>query len=75
MAILRDAEKKEMLEMAASADLRHDMRLLRSSRHRLMKADGQVDIDQWIEFLTQYNEFIRHEPRPFAPMKEHDIKM
>lgn len=75
MATLSDAEKKEMLEIAASPAVRQDMRLLRQTRHSLTRGDGQVDIDSWIEFLTHYNEFINHEPRPFTPMQEHTMKM
>jgi hypothetical protein len=75
MATLSDAEKKELLDLAASAELREDMRLLRHNRHKLLREDGQVDVDKWIEFLTQYNAFINHEPRPFALMIERDMKM
>jgi len=75
MATLSDAEKKELLEKAASAELRDDMRLLRRTRHKLLREDGQVDIEKWIEFLDEYNAFIHHEPRPFAPMIERDMKM
>ena len=75
MATLSVAEKKELLDKAASVELRDDMRLLRQTRHKLLREDGQVDIDKWIEFLTEYNEFINHEPKPFAPMLERDMKM
>ena len=75
MATLSVAEKKELLDKAASVELRDDMRLLRQTRHTLLREDGQVDIARWIEFLTEYNAFINHEPKPFAPMIERDMKM
>ena len=75
MAKLNDTERKELLGMAASSGLRHDMRLLRRTRHNPVLLDGRMDLDRLIAFLTEYNEFINHEPKPFARMVERDMKM
>jgi hypothetical protein len=75
MAKLNDTERVELLDMAISSGLRHDMRLLRRTRHNPALLDGQMDLDRLIAFLTEYNEFINHEPRPFAHMVERDMKM
>ena len=45
--MLSDEEKKELLDLAASAQLRDDFRLLR----RLSRARS-IDVDEFIRFLT-----------------------
>lgn len=75
MVTLSEAEKKELLDMSASAGLRQDMRTLREHRHSFAGPDGQVAMDRWLEFLDAYNAFINHEPRPFAPIVERDMKL
>lgn len=75
MATLSDAEKKELLEVAASAGLRQDMRSLRERRHSFAGPDGQVAMDRLLEFLDATNAFINHEPKPFAPMIERNMKL
>jgi hypothetical protein len=37
--------------------------------------NGVVDIDAYIEFVQQFNEFINHEPKPFRPMIEKDMRL
>ncbi|MDO8444639.1 MAG: hypothetical protein Q7T53_00800 [Deltaproteobacteria bacterium] len=37
--------------------------------------DGRVDGDRLIEFLTGYNEFINHEPKPFKQIKDTMMKL
>ncbi len=75
MAKLNNTEQSELRDMARSASLRNDMRLLRSTRHNPALVDGRMDLDRLIVFLDDYNEFINHEPRPFAPIVERDMKM
>ncbi len=66
---------KELLELAKSESFRKDMELLRSHRHNPFIKDGKVDIDAYIEFVQQFNEFINHEPKPFKPMIEKDMRL
>jgi hypothetical protein len=75
MARLSETEKAELRRAASSDSLRSDMRLLRSTRHNPALLDGRMDLDRLMDFLTQCNAFMNHEPKPFAPMLERDIKM
>jgi len=75
MAKLNDRERVELLDMAASPGLRSDMRLLRGARHNPALHDGRMDLDRLICFLTEYNEFINHEPKPFAEIIDRDMKI
>ena len=75
MPIITDQEKKEMLELAGSAPLREDMEYLSSHRHNPVVADGRVDLDRLVEYLTQFNEFINHAPRPFRKIIDREMKL
>ncbi len=75
MATIGKLEKEEMLRLAASSSLREDMRYLASHRHNPVLVNGKIDLDRLIEFLTQFNEFINHQPKPFKPMIEKVMKL
>ena len=75
MAKLSEAEKRELLAAAKSAALRKDMRFLAEHRHNPVLVDGVVDMDRLIEFLTQFNEFNNHKPKPFKPMIDKVMKL
>jgi hypothetical protein len=55
--------------------LREDMRYLAEHRHNPFLKDGHVDIDNYIEFLNTFNEFINHNPKPFKPMIDKVMKL
>jgi hypothetical protein len=63
--ILSDEEKKELLDMAASENLRHDFQRLSENRHNPFIINGKVNMDRLLAFLTDFNCFINHEARPF----------
>jgi hypothetical protein len=73
--MIREDEKKELLRLSRSKSLREDMRYLLNNRHNPFIKDGRVDVDAYIEFVTQFNEFINHEPKPFKPMVDRDMKL
>ncbi len=75
MAVISEDEKREFLRLAKSSSLRRDMRHLSSNRHNPFIKDGKVDVDAYIEFVTQYNEFINHEPKPFKPIIDKVMKL
>lgn len=75
MAKIGEAEKKELSASAKSDSLREDMRYLTEHRHNPVVVDGVVDIDRLIDFLTGFNEFINHEPKPFKPMIDKIMKL
>jgi hypothetical protein len=64
---LPEAVKRELLAAAASADLRRDMARLRA-RHEARAR--QLTPDDYVRFVTDYNAFIDHQPKPFRPMVE-----
>ena len=75
MAKISEQEKQELLRLAGSSSLREDMEYLSSHRHNPVLANGVVDMDRLIEFLTQFNEFINHQPKPFRPMTDREMKL
>jgi len=75
MARLTEAEKKEILEIASSKTIREDMRYLANHRHNPLLINGSVDMDRLIDLLTQFNEFINHQQKPFKPMIDRVMKL
>jgi len=75
MALISELEKKEMLRLAGTSSLREDAEYLTVHRHNPVLIDGKVDMDRLLEFLTEFNEFINHKPKPFKPMLDRDMKL
>ncbi len=65
--------KKELLELAKSESFKKDIEMLRSQWKNPFIKNGRVDVDAYIEFITQFNEFINHMPKALTPML--DVKM
>lgn len=63
--MLSDQDKKELLEMAHSERIREDFRIMAANRHNPFLVNGAVDLDKYIDFLNDYNEFVGHTCRPF----------
>lgn len=74
MKISKRAEK-ELLELSRSDSLRKDMEAVRSNMYNPFFKDGKINIDAYIEFVTQFNEFINHEPKPFRKMIDKVMKL
>ncbi len=72
---LSRAAEKELLDLAGSDNFRKDMDTLRAGWANAFVIDGVVDADAYIEFLNHFNEFIDHEPKPFVPMIEKEMKL
>lgn len=72
---LTEKEKKELLEMADSSKLREDFERIRKNRYNPLIINGKVDLDRVIDFLTQFNEFINHRPKPFRKIIDKDIRL
>lgn len=73
--VLTEEEREELRQLSRSAPLREDMIRLRANRHNPFIVKGEVDIDRWITFLTEYNEFINHVSKPFSPIVEKVMKL
>lgn len=65
---ISEKSRREMLELAGSVSFRNEMESVRRNRHNPFMKNGRVDTDAYIEFVTQYNEFINHQPKPFRPI-------
>lgn len=53
-------EAEEMKALSDSAELREEMRRLSGRRRSLT-------VDEWLDFLTEYNELVNHARKPFRP--------
>jgi hypothetical protein len=72
---LSPAAQKELIELAHSESFKEDMDALAVRWRRPFLKDGEVDVDAYIVFVTAFNEFINHEPKPFNPMLDRDMKL
>lgn len=72
---LSKEERAELKKLAKSAKLQEDMRRLSRQRHNPFVVDGQVDIDRFLVFLTEYNYFINHARRPFRRIKDEKMRL
>jgi len=72
MKFSRDAEREFV---SATEALKHDTEILRKKRYNPFIKDGRVDIDAYLEFVTQFNEFINHTPKPFKKIIDRDMRL
>jgi hypothetical protein len=75
MAILTDQERRELKRLAASPALREDLQTLARLQARSFWREGRVDIDQVVTFLTEFNEMINHQPKPFKIISNRDMRL
>ncbi len=72
---LSSSAQKELIELAKSDSFRKEMDSLGARWQRPFIKDGEVNVDSYIEFVTEFNEFINHEPKPFSPMIDREMKL
>lgn len=72
---LSEKAEKELVDLAKSDGLRKDLIRLKAQWQNPFVKDGKVDVDEFIEFVQQFNEFINHEPKPFKPMIDKEMKL
>ncbi len=75
MAVLTEQERRELKELAASPSLREDLQTLSRLRSHHFIFAGRVDLDRVVAFLTDFNEMINHQPKPFKKIIDHDMKL
>lgn len=73
--MLNDEEKQELLKAAKSSKLRRDFKELLKNRINPFIVNGDVDMDRILEFLTECNAFINHNPKPFRKMIDKDMRL
>ncbi|MBI5632027.1 MAG: hypothetical protein HZA15_00880 [Nitrospirae bacterium] len=74
MNVSQEAEK-ELVSLGRSEALRDDMDKLKSTWQSPFIRNGAIDTDLYIEFVQEFNEFINHQPKPFRPMIEKDMRL
>lgn len=73
--MLSREDKRELLEMAHSAQIREDCRKIEQHRHNPFLVNGAVDIDRFIDFLNEYNDFFGHKKRQFSKIIDKDMRL
>jgi len=68
-------EQEELRRLSQSSSLQNDMKYISAHRHNPLIVEGNVDLDRLISFLTEYNEFINHKPKPFKPIIDKVMKL
>lgn len=73
--MLNEEEKRELKELARSHKLQEDMRVLSKTGYNQFIVNGNVDIDRFLIFLTEYNHFINHTPKSFRKIIDKDMRL
>jgi len=73
--MLNEVEKKELSELANSIRFREDLRKISKNRYNPFVVNGDIDADRLITFLTEYNYFINHNPKPFRRIIDRIMKL
>lgn len=67
-------EEKEFKKFSEDASLRRDMEIISAQKVNPFFKNGSTDVDAYIEFVTQFNEFINHQPKPFRRIIDRDCR-
>lgn len=65
--------KEEWAAVSRSASLREDMRIIAQQKYIPFLEDGKTDVDAYLAFVTEFNEFINHEPKPFRKISDREM--
>lgn len=72
---ISEESAREICRLANSHSLKMDMKKIASQRHNPFFKQGKVLVDEYIEFVTQFNEFINHEPKPFKKIIDREVRL
>jgi hypothetical protein len=75
MSVLSKKAGEELQDKVLSRVLRADLDAVAGSRINPFIKDGRVDVDAYIAFVSEFNEFINHQPKPFEPIKDADMRL
>jgi hypothetical protein len=73
--MITEKEKHEGIEIMQSQSLREDMRNVAAHGGNSLVKNRKVAVDQFIEFVTTFNEFVNHMPKPFKPIADKNMKL
>lgn len=74
MKLSKRAEE-EIRKLGGSETFRKDIETLRSTWETPFLRDGGTDPDAYIEFVSSFNRFINHKPKPLRPMIDRVMKL
>jgi hypothetical protein len=69
MAILSKEEKQELLRFARSSKLKRDFQFIKSGYRASLLERREVNLDEYIKFLTFCSSFVGHKPKPFKKIE------
>jgi hypothetical protein len=72
---MKFSRKAERELRAAIEMLKLNAEVLRHNRHNPFIKNGKVDVEAYIQFIIEYNEFINHAPKPFEPIIDRDMRL
>jgi len=67
------AENKKNLFFTDS--INDDMECMAENRKTFLTVDGKYDAAAWLEFATQFNQYMGHARRPFTPITGKTFKL
>jgi len=73
--MLNEKERNELKHLAKSSELNDDMRILLKARYNPFVVNGNVDTDKFLMFLSEYNHFINHIPKPWRKIIDNDMRL
>lgn len=75
MTRIPERAEREFKKFSEDASLRRDMEILNAQKVNPFFKNGKIDVDAYIEFVTQFNEFINHQPKPFRRIIDRDCRL
>ena len=72
---LSKEEKAELKRLAKSIGFKKDIERVAKARHNPFVTNGEVNLERLVAFLTEYNQFINHIPRPFRKIIDRDMRL
>ncbi|MCK5655571.1 MAG: hypothetical protein KAI03_04680 [Candidatus Aureabacteria bacterium] len=70
MVRLTKQEREEFVSSAKSFKLKEDLRHLSDNRYNPFVINGDVNVDAFVKFLTEYSYFINHACKPFQKISD-----
>ena len=67
--------EQEMRKYSRSTAFKNEMDVVAGGRHNSFIRDGVADVDAYVEFVSSFNEFIGHRPKPFVSMSGSDMRL
>jgi len=72
---LSKAAQEEIRDLSRSGILKNDLAAVASTRHNPFMKAGVADAEAYVAFVTAFNAFINHKPKPFVQMIDKDMRL